>query len=149
MFHQSEKRNLGRIPHVVKHRFAEKRPADRDAVEAAGQFVILPGFDRMGVTELVQARVTFNDLAVDPGLGPPRALLHHHRERGVEPDLETLPAHDPLEGVRDVKFVQRQDRPRIGGKPFDLAILHCHGKHPELVPLEQDFGSNHSAESDM
>ena len=81
MFHQREQRNLGRVPHMVKHRFAEKGAADRDAVKAAGELAILPGFDGMRVAESMQPSVTFNDLIVDPGLGTLRALLHHFGKR--------------------------------------------------------------------
>ena len=74
-FHQREQRNLGRVPHMMKHRLAKKCAADRDAVKAARQLIILPGFDGVRVAELMQARVTFDDLVIDPGLGTLRALL--------------------------------------------------------------------------
>ena len=37
MFHERHERNLGRIGHAMKHRFAKERAADCDAVKAAGE----------------------------------------------------------------------------------------------------------------
>src|SRR5437016_10893678 len=99
---------------MVKHRLAKKRTTNCDAVKAAGELSILPCFDRMGVSELMQSLVTFDNLITDPGLGPPRTILHHFEEGNVNSDFETLLSHDPLEGVWNVKFVERQDRARIG-----------------------------------
>ena len=44
-FHQRYERNLGRIGHAMKHRFAKERSADCDAVQAAGERVFFPSFD--------------------------------------------------------------------------------------------------------
>lgn len=142
-FHQREQRNLGRVPHMMKHRLAEKSAADRDAVKTARELIILPCFDGVRVAEPMQTRVTFNDLIIDPGLGTPRALLHHFGKRNVYSNFKTLLSKNPVESARDVKFIQRKNRARIGRKPFDLAVIHRHGKHAEPVPLEQDFGINH------
>ena len=145
MFHQREQRNLGGVPHMVKHRFAEKGGADRDAVKAARERAILPGFDGMRVAQSMQPTVTFHNLIVDPGFGTLRALLHHFGKRDINSNFETLLSHRALEGVRDMKFIERKNRAGIGGKPFDLAVIHRHGKHAEAVPLEQNFGSNHGS----
>ena len=45
MLDQTKKRDLGGIGHAMKHRFAKKRAADRDAVEAAGELAFVPSFD--------------------------------------------------------------------------------------------------------
>ena len=74
---------------MMKHRLAKKRAADRDAVKAAGQLAVLPGFDGMSVAELMKPGVTFDDLVVDPGLGPLRAFPHHFGKGSVDPDLES------------------------------------------------------------
>ena len=47
----------------------------------------------------------------------------------------------PLEGVRDVKIIQRKNRARIGREPFDLAVLHRHGKTPSRYPWSRTSGS--------
>ena len=41
MFHQRDQGNLGRVGHVMKHRFAEKCAADRDTVKTACELAIL------------------------------------------------------------------------------------------------------------
>ena len=59
MFDQREQRDLRGVADMMKHRFAEKRAADRDAVKAASELAILPGFDGMGVAELDAAACNF------------------------------------------------------------------------------------------
>src|ERR1043166_3370038 len=54
-FDQRDECDLGGVAFAVKHRFAEKRAADRDTVEAAGEFAFAPRLDGMGVAELVQS----------------------------------------------------------------------------------------------
>lgn len=146
---QREQRDFGRIPHVVKHRFAEECATDRDAVKSARELSRLPGLHRVSVAELMQSGVTLDDLIVDPSLGPSRALSHHFGKGSIDSDFEALFADHPFEGVRHMKLVERQNCPRVGRKPFDLPILHRHGKDAEPVALEQNFGVNHSGESDM
>ena len=48
---QRPERDLRCAGGAMKHRFAEKRAADRDAVEAADEFVSRPGLDRMSVSQ--------------------------------------------------------------------------------------------------
>ena len=45
MFHQRHERDLGRVGHAMKHRFAEERAAHGDAVKAAGELAFFPSFD--------------------------------------------------------------------------------------------------------
>src|SRR3982750_2917074 len=97
MFDQAEKRDFGCVADVVEHRFAKERAADRDAVKPAGQFSVLPRFERMGVAELMKASIAGDDLVVDPGLGTARAFPHHLDERNVEADLERSPGKGALE----------------------------------------------------
>src|SRR5438270_13121096 len=87
-FHQGDERDLRSVADMMKHRFAEERAADRNAVKTASEFAILPGLDAMRVPELVQPRVTLDDLVVDPGLGSLRTFAHDFSERDVHTDLE-------------------------------------------------------------
>ena len=48
----------------------------------------------------------------------------------------------PVE-LRDMEFLQRQDRARVWREPLDRAIGHRHGENAEAVSLEQDFRVNH------
>jgi len=66
-FHQRDKRNFRGVGYVMKHRFAEERASDADAVKSASEFSLLPCFDRMRVTEFVKASVAFDDLRINPG----------------------------------------------------------------------------------
>src|SRR5436190_8913072 len=99
---------------MVKHRFAKKRAANRDPVKTAGKLSILPRFDRVGVSELMKSLVACDDLIIDPGLRPLRALSDDFGECSIRSDFECPLSHDPLEGVRNVKRIERQDRTRIG-----------------------------------
>src|SRR5687768_16861375 len=103
----------------------------------------------MGVAELVESSVALDDFAVDPSLGALGTLPHHFGEGNVDPDFEDFLAGDALESLGHVKFLEWQDRARIGRKPPDLAILHRHGKNAEAISLEQHFGVDHSEESDV
>src|ERR1043165_1835898 len=76
-FHQREEGNFRRVADVVKHRLAEKRTADRESVKTTGKLALLPRFDGMRMSKAMEAGITFNDLAVDPGFVAVRALLHY------------------------------------------------------------------------
>src|SRR5205823_6930875 len=87
---QRPERDLRRPGDTMKHRFSKKRAADRDAVEAAHEFVSRPGFDRVSETKFVQASVALDDLFVDPGVGARGAASDHIDEAGVDPNLDRL-----------------------------------------------------------
>jgi hypothetical protein len=143
MFHEGEQGDLGGVPDVVKHRLAEEGAANRDAVEATGEPAVLPRLNRVGVAELVETSIAFDDLIIDPRLRTSRALLHDLGKGNVDPDFEGFFSDDPLKSLRDVEFLERKDRARIRGKPSNLAILHRHRKNAEAISLEQDFRINH------
>src|SRR3954466_3297047 len=147
-FHERKESNLRGVADMVKHRLAEKCGANRDTIESAHELAVPPSFHGVCLAELMEPGVAFNDLAVDPGFVTLRALAHHFRERNVDPDLEGFLSHHALEGVRNMKFPQRQDCPRVGRKPPNLAVSHRHGKNAETISLEQYFGLNHGEESD-
>ena len=52
----------------MKHRFAEERAPNRDAVKATGELAIGPRFHRMRMPKLMHSGVAFNDLPIDPGI---------------------------------------------------------------------------------
>src|ERR1700730_13777248 len=95
-FHQGDKRDLRGIAHVMKHRFAKKSAADRNAVKAAGEFAILPGLDGAPLAELVQSGSALDDLVVDTGFGTLRAFAHDFGEGNVHTDLEGFFSEDAL-----------------------------------------------------
>ena len=63
---QRDERDLRGIRHVVKHRFAEKRAAEMNAVEPADQRSSLPRLHRMRDAETVQRDVALENRVVDP-----------------------------------------------------------------------------------
>lgn len=85
--------DLGGIAPEREHAFTEKGRTELHPVEAADEDIVLPAFDRMGMTEPVELVVGMLDLGVDPGFGSFRALPHHSRERFVAGDGEDARAH--------------------------------------------------------
>src|SRR5213592_4983063 len=57
MFDQMVKCHFRSITDSMKHGFARKETADRDAIDAADKLAALPAFDAVGVTPFVQSRV--------------------------------------------------------------------------------------------
>src|SRR5260370_15182639 len=114
MFDQCHQCDLRCIGHTMKHRFAKECAADRDAIKSAGELAAGPRFDRMGITKLMQTRVTLDDLAIDPCVVTRRASLDHLRESIVDLGFESLLAQEPAKGMRYVKILHRQDRTRVG-----------------------------------
>ena len=59
---QPEQRDLRGVPLAVEHRLAREQPADRHAVQPAGEPPVAPGLDRVHPAQLVQAQVRRPDL---------------------------------------------------------------------------------------
>src|SRR2546429_7136202 len=125
MFDQRNQCDLRCISHAMKHRFAKECAADHDAVKSAselatgrvrptGGLAAGPCFDRMGITKLMQTRITLDDLAIDPGAVTRRAGLDHLREAIVDLGFKDFLAQETPKRMRHVKILQRQDRTRIG-----------------------------------
>src|SRR6185437_5364213 len=66
--HQMYQRDLGGIADAVKHAFAEKCPAEIDAVEPAGEIAVLPDLDAVAMAERMQPAIEVADALVDPGV---------------------------------------------------------------------------------
>ena len=79
-------RNLRRVGHPAEHRFAEKGTAQLHAIESANQFAVMPAFDRMGMTDGVEADRRSLNHAVDPGFLPVGAGEDHRMEGGIAGD---------------------------------------------------------------
>ena len=143
MLHQRHERNLGSVGHAMKHRFAKESSANRDAVKPAGEPACLPGLDGMRVTELMQSRVAVDNLAIDPSIFPFRACSDHFGKRSVDCRFKYFPAQETSQRVWHMKIFQRQDRARLGRKPFDRVVLHGHWKNTEPIALTQKFRIDH------
>src|ERR1700730_10444612 len=127
----------------MKHRFAEKGAADRDAVESAREFVLAPRFDGMRVTKFVQSFVTLDDLGIDPGILSFGAGANNFTETIVDLDFENLPALHAPQIVRNVKAIERNNGARIGREPADGMVPQRQRKTPEPGTLQQKFRLDH------
>src|SRR5438034_9347333 len=141
----------------MEHRFPKKCAANRDAVESPGKLATVrvrrtgglarrPRFDRMRMTKLVQPYIAFDNCTIDPRIFTFPASLDYFRKVSVDLDFENFPSRDASQDVWKMKCVQRQDRPRIGRKPFNRAILHRHPENTEPITLEQEFRVNHGVQ---
>ena len=146
---QPGKRDLGRVGAARHHRFAEEGAAERDAVEAAHQFLPVPDFDRMGVAAFVQVAIGALDGVIDPGGGPVLRALGAEREDlregAVGSDAEAIAADDLRQRMRQVKAIEREDRPPLGLDPIDLlrvAVVR-HGENADGIGLQQDKRVDH------
>src|SRR6266487_5269767 len=113
----------------MKHRLAEECAANRDPVESTGELAAGrvrptgglaggPRFDGVRITKLMQPRVVFNDLPIDPGIVASGAGFDYFRKAIVNLDLENVLAQKTPERVRDVEVFQGQDRAWIRREPF-------------------------------
>ena len=77
-------RDLRGVGAAGEHRFAEEHPAERDAVEAAGELAVDPGLDAVHVAGVVPGDVRVDHLGHDPGAatGPRAARWRRPRSRG-------------------------------------------------------------------
>src|ERR1700730_15980987 len=66
--HQMHQRYLGGVAGAMKHALAEKGAAEADAIEPAGQIVVLPDLDAVAMSEFMQADIKIADALVDPGV---------------------------------------------------------------------------------
>src|SRR5256885_16904924 len=114
MLHQSDQRDLRGIGYAMKHRFAKEGAADGNSVKSASEFVVAPGFNRVRMSELVQAFEAFDDLVIDPGVFPFGARANHFAKPTVDLDFEELLSSDASQRVRDMEVFQRNDRARVG-----------------------------------
>lgn len=78
------------IPAAGEHAFTEEGSAQAYAVEAPGEFTVLPALYRMCMSLPVQLEVGFLDLGVDPGLLAGRAGTHNLVESAVARYLEPV-----------------------------------------------------------
>ena len=78
--HEADEGGLRRIRARVEHRLGGEEAADRDAVEAAGQPLLVPRLDRVGPAELVEPGVRRSD-GVRRSSSSARPAAHSRRGR--------------------------------------------------------------------
>ena len=90
LLNQGDEGGLGGIGDPAEHGFAEEYPAQRDAVETAGQTVLPPDFHGMGQTHFMETDIGRLHPGGDPSPFPtPPFFLagrHHVGKAGVESD---------------------------------------------------------------
>ena len=120
----------------MEHRLGGEQPADRDAVQPAGETVGVPGLDGVRPAELVQLPIRGLDARVDPagGVPRPRTSPDHVREGRVDPDL-VAPSR-PAERARGRKGLERHDTAPRRREPAD-ASAHRHGEEAEAIRREE------------
>jgi hypothetical protein len=91
----------------------------------------------------VKVVVALDDFLIDPGVGPIGAGANHGIEMRVDPDFECLTPPFASQAMRDVETVQRQNRPRVGREPSNLAVLHGHREYSEAVGLKEKVWIDH------
>src|SRR5258706_16235045 len=104
-------RDLRGVAGTAEHAFAEKGAAELHAVEAADKLAITAHLDRVGVTRLVQRQHGALELVIDPGFLAVRAGSDHRGKIAVVGKLEAARPKRALERARQVKAVEREDRP--------------------------------------
>ena len=140
-----DERHLARVRHLMEHALAEEGRAQGDAVEAAAQTAVAPGFDRMGEAHFMQPDVKPFDRRVDPGFLAPRrgqgAGANDLPEGRVAAHLEVAASQAPPETPRYMEVVERQDAAAIRIDPVDLLRVAAfgHWKDADGVGPEQKF----------
>src|SRR2546430_3191518 len=129
---QTDERDLGGVLFPMKHRFPKKCATDGDTIKAAREFAFAPGLDGMGITELVQSLVTFDDFAIDPGLVAARAGADDRGKALVDFCFENFLARNPTQRARGVKFFQGNDGALVGWKPADGILVPRHRTYAAL-----------------
>ncbi|MNV61093.1 hypothetical protein D3C71_1535870 [compost metagenome] len=143
--HQGCKRDFRCIGSVGEHRFTEHCLPQCDAIQAACQFSIDPGFNAMSTARCMEAGVGFNHLGHDPGASLPVALLgsagrDHFQEVVVYADLAGCIRSECLQGpakrAMESEVRHGQDHSWIGSPPQDGL--------PRAVPGESALGIRRS-----
>ena len=107
---ETDERGLRGVGPGVEHRLGREQPADRDAVEAAGEPLGVPRLDRVRPAELVRAAVRVDDPRVDPArrVAGSCAAGDDGAERRVDAQLEA--PRGALQRSRESERLQRHDR---------------------------------------
>ena len=144
--HEMDQRHLRRVAFAAEHALAEEGRANRDAVEAADEFIADPAFDAVGVAAVVQFRIKIDDRVVDPAFRVARARFgtgaHDLDERGIGADGESFRADGAGEAGGEVEAVERQHRTQPGIEPMELGVVAAlaQGKDADAIGLQENVG---------
>ena len=133
--------DFGGIGAAVEHRFAGEEAFESDAVDAAGEFAILPAFDAVGEAALVEVGVGLDHVGSDPGtFFPVGAALDDAGEIAVEGASESAGAKGAGQAAGSVEAVQFEDGPGIGRPPQDRAFFIEPGEDAPAIRFDQGPG---------
>lgn len=121
---QMGKRDFRGIADARKHRFSKKSAAKRDAVEATCKLAVDPCLDTVGVTQLVQLKISGLHVGVDPcaGLvvaGRVRASSDDFGKSAVEAHAITAVAQGPGQRTMQLQLVGKQHHAGVWAPPKD------------------------------
>src|ERR1019366_3782076 len=99
--------DLRRVGAVREHRFAEEHAAERDTVEAAGEFAVDPGLEAVRAAFVVPGAIRLDHLGDDPGAG--LAFARHRRAGGDDAAKSAVDAQLAAAGGREAaqRLLQR------------------------------------------
>src|ERR1051326_7128213 len=138
-------RDLARIGDAAEHALAEKGAAERDPIETADQFTVMPALDAVRGAPLEEAGIELQDLVIDPGVGPLvarfGATVHDGLERGVAADREQILPNDSAQAARHVERIERDDAPPLRIDPEQLGIVGRFGHREDAggIGAQQDL----------
>jgi hypothetical protein len=102
--------DLAGIGDPAEHAFAKEGSTERDAVQPADQYPVVPGLDAVCRCAGEERRIKPHDLLVDPCIG---ALFGRLRtaaddvlESGINTDLKPALPHDATQPVRHVETIE-------------------------------------------
>src|SRR5438874_7274387 len=130
----------------MKHRFAEERAPQGDAVESADERSVLPGLDRVSNAGRVQRTVALQDLFVDPApliVLARRARPNDCSKIAIHAHVEAPLTDDAAQPLRGMKRVERNDAARIRRVPSDLSGLDGHWKPAARIGGDEKIRGNH------
>lgn len=106
---------------MVEHALRKKSPVDGNAINAAGQDIIFPHFNRVRKTTPVEFTVSTYEFLGDPGIRPVAACFHDINEGMINCGGKAIFMDVSFEGPTDMESIERHDGPRVGTIPADVA----------------------------
>lgn len=140
--HQINQRDLAGIGCGRKHAFAEKSPADGNAVDAADQFIALPRLDAVREARFMQLRIEVDDSIVDPCIGARiGATRHDSAKRAVKRDAIGCLTYRALQAFWHMQAVDGQNAAQLRVIPFNRARAAAarHREHADGIGMQQQF----------
>ena len=155
--------NFGGVIYRCEHGFTAEEAADGDAVEAADELIIFPGFDAVNDAEFMELFVAIDHLRQDPGgleFGATRltfedgshamgAICHDFAEGGICAEFEVMVTHGSFKRGGEVEFVRVEDEAFFWGEPPDeVSFFIGPGEDAISISSVNDFGVEGAAGSE-